>query len=530
MVIRTDTDATAELERVKKKKIWTAEDLAKLPRVRWEINNLFPAPGAVMFSGPKSSLKSYIVLSCCMSIIYERDWWDGTKLRHGMCFYITGEDEKIVGDRRVAWLRAHDLPDVRQDAFRVLNIRQEGYVKPGNDRIDLLDRRTVESLIEDFAATASAESNRVAVVVIDPLTSLLPKLDDSVCRVLVRHLKLIADSLNCTVVIVNHTHRRHAKTHQGSHVLADSIDGDFVVERDREHLTNGVRTGLRAQLYVERLKRGRDVDYTTDWRGTPMTMVNDEGVEETTCAMDCIGLSSTVAIDQYAINRSWIASRLPPGSISLAQAIQLCWPKKGGSQYRDMRDAIPIDEWIAVQLPTSNQVRELRRVKHGKGERIECRMVAEPPKAREEKETAAKPRYEPEVEATAKKVRAGGSSGAGKPLGTVRYGAMRREEFHAALDAQLEENARDAHGFRKMIYALRDRGAVITDEGEQVLSWLASRFETEIGRKVVVSLFATSTTARAVLRTAAVKMKAAAKKEKGSKAKPGGDTPDEGEA
>jgi hypothetical protein len=513
MVTRDRSDTDTELQRIRQKKIWTADDLAKLPKVRWEIPNLLPAPGVVMISGPKSSLKSYVVLACCMSIVYERDWWDGTKLRHGYCFYVTGEDEKLVGDRRVAWLRAHDLPVAQQDGFRVLNIEQEEYVKPDRDRIDLLDRQTIEMLIEDFTATAKAEGSRVAVVVIDPLTSLLPKLTDEVCRILVRHLKMLANALDCTVVIVNHTHRKNARTHQGSHVLADSIDGDLIAVRDWQHKTNGVQTGLRTLLYIERLKRRRDVDYTTEWVGTPM-IVQGDGGEETTCAMDCTGLTGSPAVDQHAITRSWIALRLPPGNISIPEAIKLCGWAKGGSQYRDIRDSIPMDEWIAVQLPDGKTVKELRRVKVGRGERIECRLAELWPAQEEARKPEAKPEHEPEVDAAKRRQREenpGARHGGGKPLGTVRAGKMSQADYHAALDEPLAEAARDAHGFRSLIFGMRDRGAEITDEGAKLLDWLTTRFATETGRDMVLRLFATQMTARAVLRVASAKMKAAEK-------------------
>jgi hypothetical protein len=513
MVIRDGSGTDTELQRIRAKKIWTADDLAKLPKVRWEIPNLLPAPGVVMISGPKSSLKSYIVLACCMSIVYERDWWDSSKLTAGMAFYVTGEDEKLVGDRRIAWLRAHGLPEAQQDGFRVLNIRQEGYIKEGKDRIDLLDKETIEALIRDFAATAKAERSRVGVVAIDPLTSLLPKLSDEVCRILVRHLKMLAEGLNCTVLIVNHTHRKNARTHQGSHVLADSIDGDLIAVRIWEHETNGVRTGLRTLLYIERLKRGRDADYTMDWRGTPMITRGDSG-DEMTCAMDCIGLAAAVAVDQHAITRAWIALRLPPGTISIPEAIAACGWAKGGSQYRDIRDAIPLDEWVTVQLADGKTVKELRRVKVGRGERIECRLAEQPLAQEEARKPEAKPEHEPEVDAAKRRQRkenSGARHGGGKPLGTVRAGKMSQADYHAALDQPLAEAARDAHGFRSLIFGMRDHGAEITDEGAKLLDWLTTRFATETSRDMVLRLFATQMTARAVLRVASAKMKAAEK-------------------
>jgi hypothetical protein len=102
---------------------------------------------------------------------------------------------------------------------------------------------------------------------------------------------------------------------------------------------------------------------------------------------------------------------------------------------------------------------------------------------------------------------------------------MSQADYHAALDEPLAEAARDAHGFRNLIFGMRDRGAEITDEGAKLLDWLTTRFATDTGRDMVLRLFATQMTARAVLRVAAAKMKASAKgKGKGKDAAaPGGE-------
>lgn len=109
------------------KPAWGARDLTLLPEPIWEIPYLLLRRGVVMISGPKSSLKSYIVLALGLAIVYALTWFDGTKLVPGLFYYVTGEDEKRVGRRRIAWLRAHNQPETDQDGFRVLNLHHDDF-------------------------------------------------------------------------------------------------------------------------------------------------------------------------------------------------------------------------------------------------------------------------------------------------------------------------------------------------------------------------------------------------------------------
>jgi hypothetical protein len=492
------------------KRVWTAEDLTRLPTTRWIVPNLLPAPGVVMISGPRSSLKSYILLSAMLSVVYGRTWWDGIKLTPGLCIYITGEDERRVGPRRIAWLRVHDLPDhTSLDAFRVINVNHEYYLrgeKGRPDKLDLLDPETVKVLGDDLAEMARREGLPVAVVALDPVTSLVPRLVDPVTRQLVRHCKQIAQHLSCSVAIVNHTHRNNADRSQGSFYLADSIDGDFIAHRDQLHRTNGVVTGLRTMLEAKRLKDGFE-KYTTEWIGTPLNMTKDDGSTEPTCAMECIGVTDAPVIDLVATNRAWIASKIPPGSVSFADACRLCGWSKGGNQYLALRDAIP-EVWVAIQLPIGDEVRELRRIKHGRGERIECRVVTAAPE-QTVKPQPPPPKHEPEVVKVAKPTTESGKpSGAGKPLGTIRQGTMEKDTFHATLDEPLDaDDPRQSLNYR--IQTLRAGGATITDEGERVLVWLAEFGTTPKGMGVIATLFTKATTTREALKTVATRMKTA---------------------
>jgi KaiC/GvpD/RAD55 family RecA-like ATPase len=507
---------------LRKKRLWNAADLARFGDLVWEFPGMFARKQVVMISGPKSSLKSYLLLSAGLSIVYGLSAWDGTKLTPGMFIYVTGEDEKRVGRRRIAWLRAHNLPETDQDGFRVVNVKQDAYRKPNDgkknsgpsDRLNLLDEESVKALIADLKATKDAEGTRVSIVAFDTLTSLLPKLTDEVCRPLVKHLKMIAEELDCCVVIVNHTHRKSSTTHQGSHVLADSIDGDMIAMRDWEHVTNGVKSGLRTLLHIQRLKDG-DSDVTYEWIGTPLLLPTADGGREKTCAMDCLGLTANAQVDSGSVNRVLIATVLAPGKIvNIAELIRLLgWPKKGGSQYEDIREAVPLDEWIAVQLPATGEFRELRRTKVGRnGERVECRVMVEPPQQTEADGKDTKRTDEPEIRAAKQRQKREGNDAAhsgGRPLNSVRRGTMSASDFEIEMETPLagDDVTSPKQAFDAAIKRLRSAGATITEEGEQVIAYLLALGTSAATMKAMAALFTTSATVHSVLKQGAARMK-----------------------
>jgi hypothetical protein len=62
----------------------------------------------------------------------------------------------------------------------------------------------------------------VGMFCIDPITAFCPNLDDPMCRSLMHHAAMIADALDCCVVLINHTHRNNPTRGQGSYVLEGS--------------------------------------------------------------------------------------------------------------------------------------------------------------------------------------------------------------------------------------------------------------------------------------------------------------------
>ncbi len=135
-----------------------------------------------------------------------------------------------------------------------------------------------------------------------------------------------------------------------------------------------------------------------------------------------------------AVNRLLIATLLPPGKqASIADVIRLCGWQKGGTQYDDVREAVPLDEWIRVQL-VSGEVRELRRFRVGRRrEMIECRLATPPPR-----ETVKEPIREDEPEVSrAKQRRQRQDGGKVSAFNLIKRGLLQADEFERLLDEPL---------------------------------------------------------------------------------------------
>jgi hypothetical protein len=498
-------DLEKRCQEIMQKGLWTADDLEHLPSLEWVIPDFIPKRGVVMTSGPQGSLKSNIIMGAGMSVVYAEDWHDGTKLEPGIFAYVT-EDETLVKNMRIAWLRAHNKPLSGHDGFRCVNSkkyrRNDAKGKPAG-RMDPTNAETIDALIADLKATAKSERTSVKVVVIDPLTHYCSRLDDPVARALLLQMYRMAEELECGVVLINHTHKRSSRVSQGSYVLETQTQGNFFALRDREWKMNGVKTGLRAYLVADRIKGG--IEDPTEWIGTPIRLA---GVRQKLCSMTCVGTVAEVTTGLVAENRVLIAISLPPGSdVSLYDCRRRCGLEPGGNQYKDLRTAVPdTPDGIVVHIPDKNEWRRLRRYKKGKYEHIVCEHVNEPPKSREEK---PEPRDEPET-AT---VKARSKSAVGKGhLTTIQCGDMPERDYLAALDAHLGEEYR-VDEFRTAIDAMVNKGAVLTDAGKQLLAWMKVHAAKGVeGMTLVANILKRSPTVRLVMKTATVAMRRQARK------------------
>ena len=185
-----------------------------------------PKRAVVMMAGAKSTGKTFTVNALCSMKAYGVPWSDGTKTKPGLAFVVTNEDVPEWDSKHSAWLMLHGKPVVEQDGVKLIEpndpvFHREVLTKHGKvlvDRLDLLDLESVNILIAQVQATTKAEKLSGDILALDNLASLVSgRLDKPQTQLLVKHLKLIAEKLNCCVILINHVHlnnSRHTRASQ----------------------------------------------------------------------------------------------------------------------------------------------------------------------------------------------------------------------------------------------------------------------------------------------------------------------------
>ena len=231
-------------------------DLRALPEREFALP-ILPKRGVVMASGPKSSGKMFTT-DCLMGMVaYGVPWCDGTKTRRSLAFIVTTEDKPEWDRKHSAWLTLMGFPIIDQDNVKFVEPADElfhreaetkrGKVKVKVEQLDLLDPASVDILIKQCQQTMKAEKLGCGILALDNLASLVPgRLDKPEIQLLVRHLHLIANKLNCCVILINHVHLKNPRQYQGVAALGDLIDGTFYVSR----------VGTKTHVFIERLKGG----------------------------------------------------------------------------------------------------------------------------------------------------------------------------------------------------------------------------------------------------------------------------------
>lgn len=83
-------------------KLYTGEDLKKMPPPTWLVEGYIPKGGMAVLYGPSGSGKSFITLDWALSIATGREWF-GHAVAKGPVVYVAGEGKGGLAKRLVAW-------------------------------------------------------------------------------------------------------------------------------------------------------------------------------------------------------------------------------------------------------------------------------------------------------------------------------------------------------------------------------------------------------------------------------------------
>ena len=89
-------------------RLFSTEELLRMPEPSWLVNNVIPAGGLVGLYGPPKSGKSFLAIDLALSIASGVPW-QGKASAPGLVVYISAEGTAGLGQRVNAWLLAKQL-------------------------------------------------------------------------------------------------------------------------------------------------------------------------------------------------------------------------------------------------------------------------------------------------------------------------------------------------------------------------------------------------------------------------------------
>ena len=194
-------------------RLWTPEELAKLPPPTWLLEGFIAENSLAALFGPAGVGKSFLALDWAMRIATHAAWL-GHATRWGPVLYIASEGGVGLAHRVKAY---RDAREVTRD-LRLWFCREP---------VNLLDARDVRELLASW--TALETGLRPALVVFDTLSRSLPGADENSAQdvgLAIAATDLIRRETGAAVLLVHHT-GKDGLQERGSSALRGACDAMF---------------------------------------------------------------------------------------------------------------------------------------------------------------------------------------------------------------------------------------------------------------------------------------------------------------
>lgn len=213
-------------------KLFTDEDLCKLPPQQWRIKNVLPKEGFAAVSGVSGSGKSFAVIDMAQAGAAGRSWF-GYKSISCNWLYCALEGEGGIAGRIAAYRIRHGGTSSK---IRYM-------VQPFN----LL----VEADILDLAKAIKAHGQNAEVVVLDTLSRAAPGADENDSKsmgLIIAGAKQLQTLIGGLVILVHHVGKDASKGLRGHSSLHAALDAVIEIRRD----------GDRREWVIAKSKDGED--------------------------------------------------------------------------------------------------------------------------------------------------------------------------------------------------------------------------------------------------------------------------------
>ena len=198
-------------------RLLTADDLARMPAMRWRIKGVLPERGVASVYGPSGSGKSFLIISMSASIAAGATDWHGYKCKKAPVVYVALEGEAGLSQRIRAYCKHHEA-----------TCENMHFV---TSSLSLLKGSDVDALI-NIIRTSVGDG---AVVCIDTLAQATPGGDENSSvdmGLAIAACKKIQSQLNGLVVLVHHTGKQAGQGPRGHSSLFAALDAAIEVKKD----------------------------------------------------------------------------------------------------------------------------------------------------------------------------------------------------------------------------------------------------------------------------------------------------------
>ena len=195
----------------------SADDLAKLPPMRWLVRGVLPTQGLAAVYGPPGSGKTFLVLDLAAAVA-EGARWFGFTTKQAPVVYIGLEGEGGLSQRVQAWSRHH---------HRALPAAMRFVVA---QPFDLLEPDDLAELAQSIVATCGPG----ALIVVDTLNRAAPGADENASEDMGRIIdaaKRLQAQVAGLVLLVHHAGKDVSKGMRGHSSLLAAIDAALEVSR-----------------------------------------------------------------------------------------------------------------------------------------------------------------------------------------------------------------------------------------------------------------------------------------------------------
>jgi 5S rRNA maturation endonuclease (ribonuclease M5) len=205
-------------------KLYSVDDLAKLPKQEWLIHNLLPKVGVGTIYGAPASFKSFVALHMALCVSSGRPVAD-LEVKAGRCLYLPLEGVSGLYKRIKASVLHHQF-----DA--------------SNIRISFEDLSFTNGEVIDHLKSSG---HKFDLIIIDPMVKSMIGLDENSNSEIASALKLaddLAKNLECCVLFIDHS-GKDAKGARGA--SAKLANQDFVIHLKRNKETDEISLSIDKQ-------------------------------------------------------------------------------------------------------------------------------------------------------------------------------------------------------------------------------------------------------------------------------------------